>query len=134
MALGLARVELSLVVETDRGIRALNASHRKIDRPTDVLSFPQLGPRPTPHAPRPILGDVVISLDTARRQAAERGASLSDELRRLLAHGLLHLCGHDHHAPRAAARMARAEERLLGRAGMVREAAMADTPRRWRSS
>jgi probable rRNA maturation factor len=104
--LRLAEVSLSLV--TDREMRALNRKWRLKDAPTDVLSFPM--------AP---VGDVVISLDTARRQAREGGWPLAAELRRLLAHGLLHCLGHDHQRPAAARRMARAEERLLGREGMV---------------
>lgn len=125
-ALGRSDAELSIVVETDRGIRALNAEHRKKDKPTDVLSFPQDEPDN--------LGDVVISLDTARRQAAERSHPLSVELRRLLAHGVLHLLGHDHHDEREAARMAAAEDALLGRAGMVREARFGDTLPRGKAS
>src|SRR5207237_4296551 len=109
--LGLTR-ELSLALVRDRRMRALNREWRGKDRPTDVLSFPQDGAS---------LGDVVISLDTARRQARQGGWSLSAELRRLLAHGLLHCLGHDHHTARKARRMAAAEERLLGRRGMVGE-------------
>jgi probable rRNA maturation factor len=105
--------ELSILVVGDRRIRALNREWRQKDAPTDVLSFPQDASGP--------LGDVVISLDTARRQAREGGWSLAAELRRLLAHGLLHCLGHDHQQPAEARRMARAERRLLGRAGMVGE-------------
>jgi probable rRNA maturation factor len=108
-ALGLGR-ELSLALVSDRRMRALNREWRNMDRPTDVLSFPQHGAS---------LGDVVISLDTARRQARAGGWSLSAELRRLLAHGLLHCLGHDHHTARDARRMAAAERRLLGSQGMV---------------
>jgi probable rRNA maturation factor len=107
--------ELSVLVTGDRAIRRLNREWRRKDKPTDVLSFeqpPQTG----------LLGDVVISLDTARRQAAEGGRPLSEELARLFAHGLLHLVGHDHHEPAEARRMARAEVELLGRVGLVGEA------------
>jgi len=65
------------------------------------------------------MGDVMNSLDTARRQARQGGWSLSAELRRLLAHGLLHCLGHDHHTAPQARRMAAAERRLLGERGMV---------------
>jgi probable rRNA maturation factor len=65
---------------------------------------------------------VAISLETARRQAREGGWSLAAELRRLVAHGLLHCVGHDHERPGDARRMAAAELRLLGRGGMVGEA------------
>jgi probable rRNA maturation factor len=108
--LGYAEVSLSVVPDAE--MRKLNLRWRRKDRPTDVLSFPlQEGRR---H-----LGDVVISLDTARRQAKDGGWPLSAELRRLLAHGLLHCAGHDHEAPDDARRMQRAERRLLGTRGMV---------------
>jgi probable rRNA maturation factor len=107
--LGLVR-ELSLALVSDRRMRSLNREWRGKDRPTDVLSFPQHGAS---------LGDVVISLDAARRQAREGGWSLSAELRRLLAHGLLHCLGHDHRTAQEARRMAAAERRLLGSRGMV---------------
>ncbi len=107
--------ELSLVVTTDAKIRRLNRDHRGIDRQTDVLSFPQ-------DPASGLLGDVVVSLDTAQRQARAGGRPLSDELARLLAHGLLHLVGHDHERPADARRMAEAEVSLLGRFGLVSEA------------
>jgi probable rRNA maturation factor len=110
-ALDLSR-ELSLTLVSDRRMRVLNREWRGKDRATDVLSFPQHGAS---------IGDVVISLDTARRQARAGGWSLSAELRRLLAHGLLHCLGHDHHTAGQARRMAAAEQRLLGRRGMVGE-------------
>jgi len=105
---------LSLSLVGDPEIRRLNRAWRGKDRHTDVLSFPL-------HE-RGALGDVVISLDTARRQARAGGWPLSVELRRLLAHGILHCRGHDHENARDAAKMAAAERRLLGREGMVGEA------------
>jgi probable rRNA maturation factor len=102
---------LSLSLVGDREMRELNRDWRGQDRPTDVLSFPQLE--------RGALGDVVISLDTARRQAREGGWPLSVELRRLLAHGIAHCRGHDHQRPREARKMAAAEEAMLGAGGMV---------------
>ncbi len=117
-ALGLSGAQLSLVVTSDARIRRLNRQWRGKDQSTDVLSFPA-----APHpglAPRArCLGDVVISLDTARRRAREDRRPLRRELARYLAHGLLHLLGHDHHRPVEARRMARAEQRLLGAAGML---------------
>jgi len=105
-----ARGELSVFLVGDRRIRGLNRSFRGKDRPTDVLSFPQGGA---------LIGDVVISLDTARRQAREGGWALARELRQLVAHGILHCLGHDHEDERGARRMAAAERRLLGGDGMV---------------
>jgi probable rRNA maturation factor len=110
-ARGWVREELSIALVSDREIRALNRRWRSKDRATDVLSFPLEEPG--------ALGDVVISLQTARRQAAEGGWPLAAELRRLLAHGILHCRGYDHDDPAAARRMAAAERRLLGRDGLV---------------
>ena len=102
---------LSLSIVTDREMRRLNRDWRHQDQPTDVLSFPLLEAG--------ALGDVVISLPTARRQAREGGWPLRTELRRLLAHGIAHCRGHDHEDERGALRMARAEKKMLGAAGMV---------------
>jgi probable rRNA maturation factor len=108
-------VELSVTLTNDPGIAALNRRHRAIDRPTDVLSFPQV---PTP-GPMRMLGDLVLSVQTARREAAERGVSLREELRRYAAHGLLHLLGEDHEEAKAARRMATLERKLLRRSGLI---------------
>jgi len=118
--------ELSLVLVSDRRMRALNRRYRKKDRPTDVLAFPltpsyTLPPRgggkgegTRPSSPPMLLGDVVISVPTARRQAAELGHGLREELRRLLVHAVLHLMGYDHErGPRDAALMARKEQAIL---------------------
>lgn len=109
-------VELSLTLVRDAEIRRLNREWRKKDKPTDVLSFPG-GDMPGPG--RRVLGDVIISVDTAKRQAREFGVPLPDELRHYLAHGLLHLLGHDHHVAREARVMEAEERRLLGRGGML---------------
>jgi probable rRNA maturation factor len=105
---------VSLAIVSDRAMRALNRQWRGKDEPTDVLSFPSGEQR--------FLGDVVISLDTARRQAKAGGWPLAKELRRLLAHGMLHCAGHDHEVAGDAAKMARAEKKLLGESGMVGDA------------
>ncbi|KAG2488445.1 hypothetical protein HYH03_012952 [Edaphochlamys debaryana] len=110
---------LSLVLCDDPHIRHLNNTHRGKDAPTDVLSFElddDLDYRV--HLPVKLMGDLVVSLDTAERQAAERGHSLLDECRVLLVHGLLHLAGWDHE--RGAGEheaMAGAERALLGALG-----------------
>jgi len=92
--LELEQAELSVLLTNDRTIHELNLRHRDKDKPTDVLAFPFEAP-PGAQAPR-ILGDVVISLDTALRQAKARKRELLPEVRFLLAHGLLHLIGYDH--------------------------------------
>jgi len=116
--LELRDVELSVLLTDDATIRVLNREWRRKDRPTDVLSFPVGEPPPGATGPRP-LGDVILSLDTARRQARAHRRPLGDELDLYLAHGLLHLLGHDHHRRQDAERMAALEARLLGRPGMV---------------
>ena len=89
---GLNKVELSVVLVSDAQIRRLNKLYRNKDKPTDVLSFP-IGEKVEGWL---ILGDIVISVDTAKRQAQELGYSLEEELKRLLVHGLVHLLGYDH--------------------------------------
>lgn len=91
--LGHGNAELSVLLCGDRFIRDLNLRFRGIDAPTDVLSFEQ---ECAVAGHRLILGDVVISLDAARRQARRRSVPESAELRELLLHGILHLLGRDH--------------------------------------
>lgn len=112
-ALRMPDAELSLLLVSDAVMRQLNRDWRGADRPTDVLSFAQAeGPG---GAPSGLLGDVVISIDTARRQAAERAATLGSELDRLLIHGVLHLLGYDHERSPAEARRMQRRERALAR-------------------
>jgi len=121
--------ELSVVLVSDRRMRALNHRFRKKDRSTDVLAFPmhekrgqatflqsrRILKRTRKSSLSPfLLGDVVIALPTAKRQAAICGHSLRDEVARLLVHGTLHLLGYDHERNvRAAAVMARRERAIL---------------------
>ena len=107
-----ARGTVTLVVTSDRRIRGLNRTWRGQDKATDVLSFPAGDdPGPAPH-----LGDIVISRETAARQARHEGHSLATELRVLALHGLLHLLGYDHE--RDSGRMARIERRLRRQGGL----------------
>jgi probable rRNA maturation factor len=103
--------ELSIALVDDVEMQALNAAWRGRDRPTDVLAFSL---EEGPHAERSgrLLGDVVIGVETAARQARARRRSLDDELARLLVHGTLHLVGYDHVRASEARRM-RAEERRI---------------------
>jgi probable rRNA maturation factor len=96
-----ADAEVSLSIVGDGTIRELNREWRKKDEPTDVLSFPQndlpvadlfLAAKTAPL----LLGDIVVSIETAERQARERKRTTTDEVITLLAHGLLHLLGFDH--------------------------------------
>ncbi len=92
--------EVSLTFTDDEGIRELNRRYRNIDRATDVLSFPQIdfgtdGVDLSDNSYK-ILGDIVISLERARAQAAEIGHSLEHEAAFLCVHSTLHLLGYDH--------------------------------------
>lgn len=109
-ALGERGSALSLSLVGDDAIRSLNRDYRGRDRATDVLSFALDGA--PQHPVERLLGDVVISVDTARKQAAQYDAPLQREIYRLLIHGLLHLMGHDHDAVTERRAMQREERRL----------------------
>jgi rRNA maturation RNase YbeY len=110
LALELEGAELSVVLCNDARMAELNSAWRGVEGPTDVLSFPQEDAH--------LLGDLVISLDTADRQARERSHTLQDELRILLVHGMLHLLGYDHERdPAAHEEMAARETELMDRLG-----------------
>ena len=108
-------VEVSILLTNDAGITDLNREYRGIDTPTDVLSFSQVEGEDVSAAPgEPVLlGDVVISVETAQRQAMERGCALEDEMEVLLAHGLLHLLGYDHADPKQEKLMFAKQEEIL---------------------
>lgn len=99
-ALAMPDAELSIVLCDDHTIHALNRSFRGMDKPTDVLAFAvreAIGAHvPESAMPKGVLGDVVISVPTAARQAKRVKRSTEDEVAMLLAHGLLHLLGRDH--------------------------------------
>ena len=84
-----------MLLTSDERIRELNRRYRDIDRPTDVLAFSQLQEGTQPGEAVGAIGDVVISVETAKRQAQERGKDPDDEMELLVAHGLLHLLGYD---------------------------------------
>ncbi len=117
-----ADAALSLSIVSDAAMRAINRDHRGKDRSTDVLSFALDGETARGAAsrqnPERLLGDVVISVETARRQAADYDATLQEELYRLLIHGLLHVLGHDHVRPDERRVMHREERRLAAAIGL----------------
>ena len=107
---GVEEGELSLTLLDDEAIRRLNREHLDHDYPTDVLSFALW------EEGEPVLGDVYVGYDQARRQAAEEGVSLEEELLRLAIHGTLHVLGHDHPddaSARGDSEMYRLQETLL---------------------
>lgn len=100
-------VEIALV--DDAEIRRLNAIYRGVRRRTDVLAFPL----ETPGAPGQLVGQVVVSVDTAERQARRVGVRLAAELALLVTHGTLHLVGYDDRDPVEADLMHRRERAIL---------------------
>jgi probable rRNA maturation factor len=110
-ALGRADREVHVTMVDDRRIRALNTRYLGIRRATDVLAFDLAGP-----GPGRLWGEVIVSVETAARQARRLGVPLAAELDLLVVHGLLHLAGYDDHEPRRARRMhERARKILTGR-------------------
>jgi len=107
--------QVSLLFVDDAKIRKLNCKYRKIDTPTDVLSFPMLGEHPSsPNLEEPtILGDIVISLETASLQAHEQKHPLEKEIAVLLIHGFLHLLDFDDQEPKERKRMFSIQNRWI---------------------
>lgn len=113
-ALGEGQSELAISLVGDAEMHALNRDYRGKDRPTDVLAFAMREGEAAPGL-SDVLGDVVISVDTAARQAVERGVTLAEEVRDLLIHGVLHLLGYDHERGANDSRRMKAKERWLRR-------------------
>ena len=111
---------LGLQLTDDATIAELNGNWRQKPEPTDVLSFAALEEAP-PFSGDPCLelGDIIVSVPTARRQAAEHGHALLWELRWLVSHGFLHLLGWDHPDEAQLAAMLQRQEQLLNNGGMV---------------
>ncbi len=86
------RVEVSLI--DDDAMRLINKQYRQIDKPTDVISLSYFEDIVFPDDN--LIGEIFISVDTAKRQAEERGVNLEDEIDFLFVHGLLHIFGYDH--------------------------------------
>jgi len=103
------RGEVSVLLSSDANIKRMNRQFRQKNKATDVLSFPAMDLGMGPASER-LAGDLAISVETARRQAASQGHSLTIELKVLLLHGLLHLAGYDHEADEG--QMARREQKL----------------------
>ena len=94
--LRLGEVGFSVLLTNNRRIRRLNGQFRQIDKATDVLSFSACSSADDPAVDEGYLGDIVISVETARQQAMACGHSVETELRVLMIHGVLHLLGYDH--------------------------------------
>ena len=120
-----ADYEITLRLTDDAEIQRLNAQYRQIDRPTDVLAFAALEDEmnlPAEMDSLPLyLGDIVISIETAQKQANVQGHSLSIELLWLASHGFLHLLGWDHPDDQSLAEMLACQDVLLGTINVVIE-------------
>jgi probable rRNA maturation factor len=103
------------VLFDERGARALNRQYRGRDYATNVLSWPYA---PAPREKSGLLGDLAICPAVVAREAADQGKPLRDHYAHLTIHGVLHLLGYDHEAPREAARMERLECRILAELGI----------------
>jgi probable rRNA maturation factor len=112
LEMGFVKAELSLAFVDDGEMRLLNATYRRVNTPTDVLAFAMGEGRFAAINPH-ILGDVVISAETAAARAKQGGRRVSDEIDTLLVHGILHLIGYDHERSPTDARIMRAKERSL---------------------
>lgn len=115
-------IEISVLFTDNEGIRQLNREYRGIDTPTDVLSFPLSTPEELVQAPEEtevLLGDVVISVETAREQARQQGHSIKRESALLLTHGLLHLLGYDHGSEEERERMRQMESEVVAGAAYL---------------
>lgn len=130
--------EVNITFTDDSGIHRLNKDFRGIDRPTDVLSFPMADYSPpadfsilesdeaaaqyfNPESGELLLGDIVISAERAKKQAAEYGHSLKREICFLTAHSMLHLMGYDHMADRDREAMERKQDEILNALGITRD-------------
>lgn len=114
---------VDVTLTDDAAQRELNREWRGRDMPTNVLAFPLAGPEcpgdfPAPPGAPVLLGDVVLALETVRREAAEQNKPLADHLRHLVVHGVLHLLGHDHADDGEAAAMEAAEVAILAELGV----------------
>ena len=131
-------VEISVTLTDNAGIHELNKEHRGIDRPTDVLSFPNVDydiPADfstiedmiedyfNPESGELCLGDIIISIDKVYEQAQEYGHDPLREYAFLVAHSMLHLLGYDHMEPDEAAVMETKQEEILSKLGITRDEA-----------
>ncbi|MCM1325584.1 MAG: rRNA maturation RNase YbeY [Bacteroidales bacterium] len=128
--------QINVLLTDNEGIRGFNKEYRGIDKETDVLSFPNLDfervsdfsiPQEKeagcfdPDTGELILGDIVLSVDKVKEQAADFGHSLRRELAFLIAHSMFHLCGYDHMTDEEAKVMEEKQEAVLTQLGITRD-------------
>ena len=114
-------IELSITLSNDAHIQTLNNDYRNKNKPTNVLSFPQIDWQNEPAAadePFIMLGDVIIALETIERESAEQDKRLQDHFIHMLIHSVLHLCGYDHENETDAETMENLEIHILNEMGI----------------
>lgn len=109
--------EISLVFSTDAAVRRLNRDYRGKDTPTNVLSFPAGDEEVLPAGAARLLGDIVLALQTTRREAKAENKAFRAHTAHLVVHGVLHLLGYDHDKERDAHKMERLERKVLSTLG-----------------
>lgn len=119
-------LEVYVTLTNNEQIHKVNLEQRKVDRPTDVLSFPMFERDEIPYlkeddGERDILGDIIVSIEKVREQAEEYGHSFERELAYLVTHGMLHLLGYDHMIEEEKEQMRKKEEEILGKLKITRE-------------
>ncbi len=114
--MNLAQVSLAIVLSDDETLKALNKEYAGVDQATDVLSFPSGEPHPATGVT--YLGDILVSVPFAEREARQKGHDLGDELCLLTIHGTLHLLGYDHADDDAKARMWAVQDQILETMGL----------------
>jgi len=103
---------MALLLTADAAMADLNRRFRKVEKPTNVLSFPS-------GEAEGFLGDIALAIETCAREAGEKGISLSDHAAHLIVHGMLHLIGYDHQTDAEAERMERREAAILEAMGVA---------------
>jgi probable rRNA maturation factor len=114
-------VNLSVVLTDNRRLHKLNRDYLGVDAPTDVLSFPASeldGSEIDPETGARYIGDILISVPYATKDAKQAGNSLEAELQLLVVHGVLHLLGHDHSKPKEKTKMWKAQHEILSQLGL----------------
>ena len=120
-------LEVYVTLTNNEQIHKVNLEQRKVDRPTDVLSFPMFERDEIPYlkeesdGERDILGDIIVSIEKVREQAEEYGHSFERELAYLVTHGMLHLLGYDHMIEEEKEQMRKREEEILEILNITRE-------------
>ena len=119
-------VNVYITLTDNANIQVINAEHRNIDKPTDVLSFPmfereEIEGLKVEDDQEDILGDIIVSLEKVKEQAEEYGHSFKRELAYLVTHGMLHLLGYDHMIEEEKVVMRKREEEILGALEITRD-------------